>query len=88
MGSSLRRSLERSHPALAHIHVPPDDGQLEAARRRLVFDEFFYLQMALLLRRGQVPQRVKPQNLSLSLLERFKANLPFALTGAQQRTLT
>ncbi|QQE67424.1 DNA helicase RecG (plasmid) [Leptolyngbya sp. BL0902] len=83
-----RHHLMELSEALAHIHFPPDDGQLEAARRRLVFDEFFYLQMALLLRRGQVPQRVKPQNLSRSLVERFKANLPFALTGAQRCTLS
>ena len=82
-----RHHLVELSEALAHIHFPPNDEHLESARRRLVFDEFFYLQMALLLRRGQVPQRVKPQNLSLSLLEPFKANLPFALTGAQQRTL-
>jgi len=82
-----RHHLVELSEALAHIHFPPNDGQLEAARRRLVFDEFFYLQMALLLRRGQVPQRSKHQGLSLGFLEPFKANLPFALTGAQQRTL-
>lgn len=83
-----RHHLVELSEALAHIHFPPNDVQLEAARRRLVFDEFFYLQMALLVRRGQVPQRMKGQSLSRSLLERFQANLPFALTTAQQRTLT
>lgn len=33
--------LER---ALCHIHFPPDRAQLSQARRRLIFDEFFYLQ--------------------------------------------
>jgi ATP-dependent DNA helicase RecG len=83
-----RHNLIPLSEALAQIHFPASPSQLEAARRRLVFDEFFYLQMALLVRRGQVPQRVKGQSLSRSLLERFQANLPFALTAAQQRTLT
>ncbi|WP_206755661.1 ATP-dependent DNA helicase RecG, partial [Phormidium sp. FACHB-1136] len=82
-----RHNLIPLSEALAQIHFPVSPSQLEAARRRLIFDEFFYLQMALLVRRGQVPQRVKRQSLSQSLLERFQANLPFALTGAQQRTL-
>lgn len=83
-----RHRLIELSEALAQIHFPASQVQLEAARRRLVFDEFFYLHMALLVRRGQVPQQVENQGLSLSLLKRFKTNLPFALTGAQQRTLT
>lgn len=83
-----RHRLIELSEALAQIHFPASQVQLEAARRRLVFDEFFYLHMALLVRRGQVPQQVENQGLSLSLLKRFKTNLSFALTGAQQRTLT
>ena len=37
--------------AIAHIHFPKDDETLQQARRRLVFDEFFYLQLGLLQRR-------------------------------------
>ena len=39
--------------AIAHIHFPPDSEALAQARRRLVFDEFFYLQLGLLRRRQE-----------------------------------
>ena len=42
--------------SLRHIHLPPDDPARDRARRRLVFDEFFYLQVGLQLRR-QAAQR-------------------------------
>ncbi|MBV8883275.1 MAG: DNA helicase RecG, partial [Chroococcidiopsidaceae cyanobacterium CP_BM_RX_35] len=34
--------------AISNIHFPADSAALELARRRLVFDEFFYLQVGLL----------------------------------------
>jgi ATP-dependent DNA helicase RecG len=34
--------------AVAKIHFPEDSDTLRLARRRLVFDEFFYLQIGLL----------------------------------------
>ena len=42
--------------AIANIHFPPDTDILELARRRLVFDEFFYLQLGLLKRRHELKQ--------------------------------
>jgi ATP-dependent DNA helicase RecG len=42
--------------AIANIHFPPDQASLNAARRRLVFDEFFYLQLGLLKRRKALQQ--------------------------------
>ena len=34
--------------AIHHIHFPPDEAALEEARRRLIFDELFLLQLGLL----------------------------------------
>lgn len=75
--------------AIAQIHFPPDSEALAAARRRLVFDEFFFLQLGLLKRRqnqrqSQVSAVLAPQG---ELIQRFYTVLPFALTGAQQRTV-
>ena len=39
--------------AIANIHFPNDSDTLQVARRRLVFDEFFYLQLGLLQRQQQ-----------------------------------
>lgn len=81
--------------AIAQIHFPSDRDALSRARKRLVFDEFFYLQLGLLkrrqeLRRGQAEQ-VMARSAVLStrgeLIERFYDLLPFRMTGAQQRVI-
>ncbi|MCP9912305.1 ATP-dependent DNA helicase RecG [Cyanobium sp. BA20m-14] len=77
--------------ALTQIHAPANQEQLQASRRRLVFDEFLLLQLSLAQRRHQLRQRQAPPLLLLPggecLVERFLAILPFALTQAQERVL-
>ena len=76
--------------AIAHIHFPQDRQSLSDARRRLVFDEFFYLQLGFLQRRQQEKEGEKaafftPQG---QIIEQFNQLLPFKLTGAQQKVIT
>lgn len=75
--------------AIAQIHFPEDADSLQAARRRLVFDEFFYLQLGLLQRRAR--QRQEQTSIVLAptgeLIEQFYKNLPFQFTAAQQRVV-
>lgn len=75
--------------AIAHIHFPPDDEALEQARKRLVFDEFFYLQLGLLRRREERRQQATSVVLppTGTLIDQFYENLPFEFTGAQQRVV-
>jgi ATP-dependent DNA helicase RecG len=84
-----RYGLVTLDQAICDIHTPPDSAALEAARRRLVFDEFFYLQLALLWRRHQLHQQAG-QALSSQggLLNQFYDILPFSLTAAQQRVIS
>lgn len=75
--------------AIAQIHFPSDSNALDAARRRLVFDEFFYLQLGLLKRRQhqrreQVSAVLMPQG---QLIQQFYQALPFELTSAQERAI-
>ncbi|MBD2484009.1 ATP-dependent DNA helicase RecG [Planktothrix sp. FACHB-1365] len=75
--------------AIAFIHQPPNEPQLEAARRRLTFDEFFYLQLSFLLRRhrwlaNSAVTEITPTGL---LLKQFYSLLPFPLTQAQRRVI-
>ncbi|WP_068817942.1 ATP-dependent DNA helicase RecG [Phormidesmis priestleyi] len=75
--------------AISHIHFPPDSDALEAARRRLVFDEFFYLQLGLLNRR-KTQQKVQASAVVAStgkLIDDFYKQLPFELTNAQNRVV-
>lgn len=75
--------------AIAHIHFPPDTETLAAARRRLVFDEFFYLQLGLLRRRKeQQKEQTKVQMAPTGeLIDAFYEVLPFKFTGAQSRVV-
>ena len=72
--------------AYQNIHFPGDFQALEAARRRMIFEELFALTcgMALLKgRRGDGAGRV----LRGGAPEEFAALLPFVPTGAQQRAM-
>ncbi|WP_204104591.1 MULTISPECIES: ATP-dependent DNA helicase RecG [Spirulina sp. CCY15215] len=76
--------------AIANIHFPGDREALTHARRRLVFDEFFYLQLGFLQRRQQQKQLQNSAILSPEgeLLDRFRGMLPFTLTNAQKRVIS
>ncbi|MGC8711086.1 MAG: ATP-dependent DNA helicase RecG [Leptodesmis sp.] len=75
--------------AIAQIHFPSDPALLEAARHRLVFDEFFYLQLGLLKRRKDQQQLQASAVLAPTgqLIDRFYDILPFQFTAAQQRVV-
>ncbi len=79
--------------AIANIHFPEDSKALEAARHRLVFDEFFYLQLGLLHRRHLAKQSQtsapspQPSPTKGKLVKKFYDLLPFRLTKAQQRVI-
>ena len=76
--------------AVSHLHFPPDHDTLAQARRRLIFDEFFFLQLGFLNRRQQ--QKQTQQSVMLNptgkLIDQFKQVLPFQLTNAQQRVVS
>lgn len=75
--------------AIAHIHFPPSTETLVIARRRLVFDEFFYLQLGLLRRRRQQQQAQTTVQMAPTgeLIDAFYKVLPFQLTNAQSRVV-
>ncbi|MBI4466174.1 MAG: ATP-dependent DNA helicase RecG [Acidobacteria bacterium] len=81
--------------ALAQAHFPEKDtdlGQLEAfrtpAQQRLIYEEFFFLQLGLALRRQRARQAPGISfTLSDSIREAIKNILPFHPTAAQKRVL-
>ena len=74
--------------ALRQIHFPDDPESLVQARRRLAFDEFLLIQIGVLQRKREwQAEPGRPLPTDHDLLARFLADLPFALTGAQQRVL-
>ncbi|HEY9821657.1 MAG TPA: ATP-dependent DNA helicase RecG [Candidatus Sericytochromatia bacterium] len=75
--------------AITNIHFPQDSDLLASARRRLVFDEFFYLQLGFLQRRQAQKQLHNSAVLAPTgkLIDQFNQLLPFELTGAQKRVI-
>ncbi|WP_017296232.1 ATP-dependent DNA helicase RecG [Geminocystis herdmanii] len=75
--------------AIAQIHYPEDQEILSHARRRLIFDEFFYLQLGFLNRKQQ--EKESRQAVAFTphgqLIEQFNQILPFKLTNAQKRVI-
>jgi ATP-dependent DNA helicase RecG len=87
--ASVRISLRE---AFLHVHRPTLDADIEALNeqrspqhQRLIYDEFFYLQLGLLSKRYKA---AKKKSFVLgdkaSLFDKAVAALPFTLTGGQQ----
>ena len=83
-----RHHLPDIASALRQVHFPDDVERLFNARRRLAFDELLVLQLALAQRRARWKAQASALALSVpdAELSRWIAELPFALTGAQQRS--
>ena len=80
------RQLVALPQAIAAAHFPQSDAEHAAARRRLVFDDFFMLEVGLAIRRQREGRRRGlAMNPGGALVRRLRASLPYALTGAQER---
>ncbi len=74
--------------ALRAIHLPSSSQELEAAKKRLGFEELFVLIMATkLLKEQNLKVKAIPINFDLAVAKKFVANLPFKLTDAQRKTI-
>ncbi len=75
--------------ALFGIHLPETMGMKEQARRRLAFDELLRVQLVLVLRKRALERDALGIRhvVDGELVPRFHAALPYALTGAQERTI-
>lgn len=85
-----RNSLLGIKAALNGIHFPESFALLEQAKQRLIFDEFFLLQVALGLKRKALNETKKGIKFKLKavLLEKFKKSLAFELTNSQKKVIT
>ncbi len=86
----IRQRLEFGQfgQAVAQVHFPDDWQSLEAARRRLAFDELLLVQLTMLRQRQNWrTQKGTPLAIDETALERLLPALPFPLTAAQQKVL-
>ena len=85
-GVRLDHELAQTEFSFRNIHFPDSPESLDLARRRLTFEELFYLSAGLAMlkhRRGDAAGRVVPAR----PLEEFLALLPFPPTQAQRRVM-
>ncbi len=83
-----RQRLYTLPQAISQTHFPDSQQTLHHARRRLVFDELFLLQLGMQgFRRHWQTQPGYPLTIDESALAAFQASLPFSLTGAQLRVI-
>ncbi len=90
-----RQGLMEFQEAFRRVHFPPNEESLERlnlfqseGHRRIIFDEFFFLELGLALKKRQVILEkgisFKPDGI---LLKKGLSQLPFSLTSAQERVL-
>lgn len=72
--------------ALLGIHFPKSMSQIEKARKRLIFEELFFLQIGILFQKSSRSMST-PVKISGNTLNEFKDLLPFTLTEAQQNAI-
>ena len=76
--------------AFRQVHAPQDQQKLEAARKRLKFEELFFIQLQLLKQKQLVQQQMKGHVFGQvgELLNTFyRDHIPFEPTGAQKRVV-
>ncbi len=86
-GLLARHGLPSLHDAVHEVHFPEDRARLRAAMRRLVFHELFLIQAGLAARKIRLDKTETGARHRGDgrLLNPFLKNLPFGLTGAQER---
>ncbi len=72
--------------AIEAIHAPKDESSLDAARKRLIFEELFLFSLGLRLRRGVRSQKAGPKMKAPDMTP-FLQLQPYTLTGAQTRAV-
>ncbi len=75
--------------AIKNIHFPTTFTNLEKAYRRIVFSEFFTLQLALAIKKKDLKYKeIAPSHkLVGGLIDAFKKSIPFELTEGQRKTI-
>ncbi len=84
-----RIGLAARDDAIANIHFPDDRVEADQARRRLIFDEFFRIEVALALRKQRqgLQARGAVHEVDGALVDGFLGALPYRLTAAQERVI-
>lgn len=83
------KNLMELREAVREMHFPESFEKFERARRRIVFDEFFIFELALLRQLAKMKQQYQAYALegAASRVKDFRETLPFTLTASQEKAL-
>jgi ATP-dependent DNA helicase RecG len=86
----MRMGLLSKSLSLKEIHFPTSQALCDEARKRLVFEELFLIQIGLALKKAHFKQQVKGirHKVGNFLLDRFYSSLPFDLTPDQKKVIS
>jgi ATP-dependent DNA helicase RecG len=87
---SAKQNLIPLPEAIRRLHFPDDLNQQDAARRRIIFDDFFIFQTGLVLKGDLLKNSAEGKVFKISAADeaRFLASLPFELTPSQRRVIS
>lgn len=85
-----KRSFPPRRTAIARLHHPTAIKDIEIARRRVAYDEFFTAQLAIqcVRRHRRKHHRTTPITVSESIDRRIRRRFPFAFTPGQNEAVT
>ncbi len=88
-GMRERLDLVHLREALRMVHRPASMAEVREARRRLIFGEFFLMELAVALRRRSAARvhDAPPVEVDERLDERIRARFPFTFTAGQDRAI-
>lgn len=84
-----KRKLVPLRDAIRAVHMPKSDTEIASGFRRLKYEELFFFQLKLALKRGLVREETRGIvfDVKSGLARRLVDALPFSLTGAQVRVI-
>lgn len=84
-----KRELLSVKQALRAIHFPSSFAELQAARRRMVYEEFLLMTLAWAIKekQGKAETKTHTYQIKRNLLTPFKNNLGYTFTSAQARVI-
>jgi len=88
-GILTKRTLIPLSSAIRKIHFPQSDHERSEALRRLSYDDFFFMEFALSIRRRE--RRIIPHGIAFKITDKIKEHIrrrfPFDFTNAQARVI-
>jgi ATP-dependent DNA helicase RecG len=84
-----KHKLPTRETAIRQMHAPKNEQELERARRRLAYEEFFLMELAMALRRYKLVslQRGRKLPVTPEIDRHIRVRFPFVLTAPQDKVI-